>query len=96
MHAQCDGLVEKFNSTLISMLSKSVGKYGLDWNKHLPYLLLEYHVAVQESTKASPFYLLYGREPQEPTSDALVQQRTIYQVDIHDYLTEMVGNLSDT
>ena len=27
-HPQCDGLVEKFNSTLISMLSKSVGKYG--------------------------------------------------------------------
>ena len=38
-HPQCDGLVEKFNSTLISMLSKSIGKYSRDWDKHLSYLL---------------------------------------------------------
>ena len=79
-HPQCDGLVEKLNSTLISMLSKNVGKYGRDWDNQLPYLLFAYCVAVQESTKASPFYL-YGKEPQVPTSDALAQPRTIYQVD---------------
>ena len=94
-HPQCNGLVEKFNSTLISMLSKSVGKYGRDWDKHLPYLLFTYRVAMQESTKASPFYLLYGREPQVPTSDALAQSRTIYQVGFTDYLSEMVANFSD-
>ena len=27
-HPQCDGLVEKFNSTLVNMLSKSVDKHG--------------------------------------------------------------------
>ena len=76
-HPQCDGLVGKFNSTLISMLSKIVGKYGQVRDKHFPYLLLAYHVAVHELIKASPFYL-YGREPQVPTSDALAQPRTIY------------------
>ena len=35
-------LVEKFNSTLISMLSKSVEKYGHDWDAHLPYVLFAY------------------------------------------------------
>ena len=29
-HPQCDGLVEKFNNTLINMLAKSVNKYGHD------------------------------------------------------------------
>ena len=58
-HPQCDGLVEKFNSTLINMLSKSVGKYGNDWDKRLPYVLFAYRVAVQDSTKSSRFYL-YG------------------------------------
>ena len=29
----------------------------------LPYLLFAYCVAIQYSTQASPFYLLYGREP---------------------------------
>ena len=41
-HPQCDGLVEKFNSTLINMLAKSVNKYGHDWDAHLPYLLFAY------------------------------------------------------
>ena len=59
-HLQCDGLVEKFNGTLVNMLSKSVSKYGRDWDQHLPYLLFAYRVAVQESTQMSPFYLLYG------------------------------------
>ena len=34
-YPQSDGLVEKFNSTLISMLSKSIRKYGQDGDKHL-------------------------------------------------------------
>ena len=63
------------------MLSKNVGKYGRDWDNRLPYLFFAYRVAVQESTKASTFYLLYGRELQVPTSDALAQTRVIYQVD---------------
>ncbi len=67
-HPQCDGLVEKFNSTLINMLSKCVEKYGRDWDKHLPYLLFAYRVAVQDSTQ---FQLLYGREPRMPTATAL-------------------------
>ena len=55
-HPQCDGLVEKFNSTLINMLSKSVGKYGNDWDRRLPYVLFAYRVAVQDSThKCAPW-----------------------------------------
>ena len=94
-HPQCDGLVEKFNSTLINMLSKSVGKYGRDWDCHLPYLLFAYRVAIQDSTQASPFYLLYGREPRVPTETALSQPRTPYQVEFSDYCAELVANLSD-
>ena len=94
-HPQCDGLVEKFNSTLINMLSKSVEKYGRDWDSHLPYLLFAYRVAIQDSTQKSPFYMLYGREPRTPTETALSQPRTAYQVDFPDYCTELVANLSD-
>ena len=94
-HPQCDGLVEKFNGTLINMLSKCVNKYGRDWDGHLPYLLFAYRVAVQESTQTSPFYLLYGREARVPTDSTLNQPRTAYQIDLPDYCAELVANLSD-
>ena len=94
-HPQCDGLVEKFNNILINMISKSVDKYGRDWDVHLPYLVFAYRVAVQESTGASPFYLLYGREPVLPTSEALTHPRSAYQLDFHDYGAELVAHLSD-
>ena len=94
-HPQCDGLVEKFNSTIINMLSKCVEKHGRDWDDHIPYLLFAYRVAVQESTQESPFFLLYGRDPRVPTETALTQPSTPYQVEFPDYRAELVAHMSD-
>ena len=92
-HPQCDGLVEKFNSTLINMIAKSAESRACDWDRHLPYLLFSYRVSVQDSTKESPFFLLYGRDPQLPTETALTQPRTPYMIDIDDYKTELVTSM---
>ena len=94
-HPQTDGLVERFNRTIIAMLSKSVKKHGRDWDAHLPYLLFAYRVSVQESTRESPFFLLYGRDPRLPTETAVSHPTTPYQVDISDYRTELIAQLSD-
>ena len=60
-HPQTDGLVERFNKTLKSMLRKAVTKEGKDWDKLIPYLLFAYREVPQASTGFSPFELLYGR-----------------------------------
>ena len=57
-HPQTDGLVEKYNWTLIAMLAKVVERGGRDWDEHLPYILFAYRASQQQSTSASPFYLL--------------------------------------
>ena len=49
---------------------------------------------LQESTRESPFFLLYGRDPRVPTSTVLTYQRSPYTVDIDDYKSEMMTNLS--
>ena len=41
-HPQTDGLVERFNQTLKSMLRKFVSDSGADWDQWLPYLLFSY------------------------------------------------------
>ena len=66
-HPQTDGLVERFNRTLTDMLAKTVDKSGRDWDRHLPHVLFGYRVSPQESTRESPFFLLYGRDAQLPT-----------------------------
>ena len=65
-HPQTDGLVERFNRTLISMLSKRVTG-AQEWDDLLPYALFAYRASLQVSTGESPFHLLYGREPHLPT-----------------------------
>ena len=41
-HPQTDGLVEKFNSTLINMIAKSCEVAQHDWDEQLPFLLYAY------------------------------------------------------
>ena len=65
-HPQTDGLVERFNKTLKSMLRKAVTKEGKDWDKLIPYLLFAYREVPQASTGFSPFELLYGRAVKGP------------------------------
>ena len=65
-HPQTDGLVERFNGTLKSMLKKFVNKNGKDWDEYLPYLLFAYREVPQETTGFSPFELLFGRKVRGP------------------------------
>uniref|UniRef100_A0A9J8BJ87 Gypsy retrotransposon integrase-like protein 1 n=1 Tax=Cyprinus carpio carpio TaxID=630221 RepID=A0A9J8BJ87_CYPCA len=65
-HPQTDGMVERFNQTLKSMLRKFVSDSGADWDQWLPYLLFAYREVPQASTGYSPFELLYGREVRGP------------------------------
>ena len=89
-HPQCDGLVERFNRSLIDMLSKTVQAHGQDWDEKLPFVLFAYRASIQQSTLESPFYLMYGRDPQLPTNVILVPEPDRQYVDVQDFRSEMV------
>ena len=65
-HPQTDGVVERFNQTLKSMLRKYATKAGRDWDRLIPYLLFAYREVPQSSTGFSPFELLYGHPVRGP------------------------------
>ena len=65
-HPEANGLVERFNGTLKSMLKKFVQERVQTWDKYLPYLLFAYREVPSESTGYSPFELLYGRTVRGP------------------------------
>ena len=54
-HPQTDGLVERFNQTLKSMLRKVVTEEGEAWDKLIPYVLFTYREVPQSFTGFSPF-----------------------------------------
>jgi len=65
-HPQSDGLVERFNHTLLTMLSIVAKDREQDWDLHLPLVMMAYRTSVQESTGATPFSLMFGREARLP------------------------------
>ena len=65
-HAQCNGLVERFNGTLKSMLKKLCDEKPNTWHRYIAPSLFAYREVPQESTGFSPFELLYGRTIRGP------------------------------
>lgn len=96
-HPACNGLVERFNGTLKSMLKKMCEERPKDWDRYINPLLFAYRESIQESTGFSPFELLYGRVVRGPlailhelwTGDAVeAETKTTYQyvLDLKDRL----------
>ncbi|POM63597.1 Hypothetical protein PHPALM_20979 [Phytophthora palmivora] len=65
-HPQTQGLVERFNGTLIGMLKMFVNEAQDDWDLYLPRVLFAYRTSYYEALKDSPFFSLYGRDPVLP------------------------------
>ncbi|XP_062415775.1 uncharacterized protein LOC134107852 [Pungitius pungitius] len=62
-HPQTDGLVERMNRTLKSMIRKFISDDERNWDKWLDPLLFAVREVPQASTGFSPFELLFGRSP---------------------------------
>ena len=88
-HPQTDGLTERFNHTLCTMLSMYVSKHQRDWDRFIPFALFAYRTAVQDSTKETPFYLIYGRDPCLPLDVVLSAPISKY-VSADDYKQEVI------
>jgi hypothetical protein len=70
---QVNGLVERYNATLVSMLSQFVNDKHDDWDRYVSLSTFAYNTARQESTGFSPFYLVYGRQAVLPMDVSLRQ-----------------------
>src|SRR5206468_2489287 len=66
-HPQTNGLTERFNKTLLEMLSMYVSKQQGDWDEYLPYVVHAYNTSVHVSTGETPFYLTRGHDARQPS-----------------------------
>jgi len=65
-HPQCNGLVEKFNGTLKSMLKKMCEEEPRDWDRFIEPVLFAYREVPQSSLGFSPFEMIYGHTVRGP------------------------------
>ena len=60
-HPQTDGLIDRFNGTLVEGLAMYVSSNQTDWDKHTPMVLFAYHVPLMPLLENCPFiYCMVG------------------------------------
>ena len=73
-HPESDGLVERFNRTLLMMLDMFAGENRDDWDDLLPAVMMAYRSSVHESMGYSPYRLMFGEECTLPMNVGLPRQ----------------------
>ena len=79
-HPQGDGMVERFNRSLLQLLRTNVEREE-EWECHLSLVLFAYRTAIHSSTGVSPFVMMFGRQPKLPPStnafDAMTYSKSL-------------------
>ena len=91
---QCDGMVERFNRTLKTILRKHASQFGNQWDSYLPGVLWAYRNTPHDSTGEKPSFLLYGHDLRTPTEACSLPTTPSHLSDIDDYREELMVSLT--
>ena len=61
-HPQGNGMVKRFNRTLLDMLATTAHNHPSDWDLYIRKVCLAYNSSIHSSTGFSPFILMFGWE----------------------------------
>lgn len=81
-HPMGNGITERFNRTLISMLGTLEQDQKSDLNTHIGALVHAYNASKHETTGFSPYFLMFGRDPTLPVD-------LVFRLDKHDKVTTL-------
>jgi hypothetical protein len=65
-HPICNGQVERYNKTLVSMIKAYIRDEQTEWDQNLGCLSGAYRSTVHETTGFTPNFLMFGREVKLP------------------------------
>ena len=87
-HPECDGMVERFNRTLKTMLRKHAAKFGSQWDEYIAGALCVYWNVPHDTTREKPSFLLLGVDCWTPTEAALLPPQKLEATEVSDYRKE--------
>ena len=70
-HAAANGRCERHHAVINDAVAKYAHRDHATWPKYLPAIMMAYRTAVNDSTRYSPFYVVYGRDPVLPMDTLL-------------------------
>ena len=65
-HPQTDGMTERTNRTLETIIRAQINPSQDDWDEHLPMAEYAINDSPSDTTKFTPFELMYGMNPRKP------------------------------
>ena len=93
-YPQCDGMVERLNRTLKTILHKHATTYGNQWDCYLYGVLYAYRNVPHELIAEKPSYLLLGMDCRIPSEAAYTPPARMQLTDIGDHREEVTLVLS--
>ena len=88
-HPQSSGLIERYHRTLVDVLSKKIQIDNAPWDTFFNHALSAIRFGINESTKCSPFYLLFNRESVLAIDTILKPRRKYQGEDAHKIALEL-------
>ena len=70
-HPQTNGVVERFNASMVVQISKLQQKHHNNWDDYLDAVVFAYNSSKHKTTQYSPLELLFGRCPKLPIDSPL-------------------------
>ena len=86
-----NGEMERWNRTFKQCLSMVVKADQRNWAAWVPYVTFAYRTSVHDATNETPFYLMYGRDPDIPVDEFVSAQGVRYG---EDYASELARRLA--
>lgn len=93
-HPMGNGVTERFNRTLGSMLRTLPLKEKQRWPEQIQTLTFAYNATIHETTGYAPFYLMFGRVPRLPVDimfNPVLNDSTV--VDYDSYVKSLISSL---
>ena len=96
-YPQYNGNVERWHSTMHSLLAKTVASHQRDWPQRLPYITAAHNSSVHEAHGFAPNFLTFGRHLAAPIDVVLtvLGNPSPRPLSPNDYAEHLVGLLSD-
>ncbi|CAK9295464.1 unnamed protein product [Gordionus sp. m RMFG-2023] len=98
-HPQANGMVERVNRTIQNALLKCIENDQLVWTDALPGILFAYNTSCHDSSKFTPFELMYGRkaiQAYENDEENDIDPDNVEEIDRENHFQSIVCKMQDT